>query len=504
MRALVLLVLMTAVASAQTTPSGPPGRRSFDPDTVYKVPRGHSPSEGPADAPVTIVVWSDYACGHCNRVQPTLDQLARLYPGKLRFVHRSLPIDADNTIAHEAAIAAAAQGAFRPMHDRLYALRGHVDRPAVELIARQLGLDLARFRADLDTRAGAAEIAEDVADARALGVSGTPTFFVDGRPVHGSQPLGVFAEAVDDALARATALAPSHPADLYDALVADGHPVADAPADATNSEIELDVNQAYRVGLGLPGHQLGPAGAPVTIVEWSDFACPYCQQEAPVLRHAHEKYGDKVRIVYRHLPLHRSSNLAAEAAVAAGAQGKFWPFHDALFANFGHLTREDLEAAAKTAGLDLAAFRAALDARTYRDVVEADAADGVALGVDGTPTMFVDGHPINGAMEETTFDALLDNEIARADKAIAAGVAPQDLYALEMSAAIGSERADPSALPEASAMHMEPSADDRERAVIAACRGRETARAKSLVHGVTDDARRSRLVTACAPSGIDL
>ena len=205
-----------------------------------------------------------------------------------------------------------------------------------------------------------------------------------------------------------------------------------------------------------------------------------------MLRHAHEKYGDKVRIVYRHLPLHRSSNLAAEAAVAAGEQGKFWPFHDEVFANFGHLTREDLEAAAKTAGLDLAAFRAALDARTYRDVVEADAADGVALGVDGTPTMFVNGHPINGAMEETTFDALLDNEIARADKAIAAGVAPQDLYALEMSAAIGSERADPSALPEATAMHMEPSADDRERAVIAACRGRETARAKSLVHGVTD------------------
>nr|HEX4318537.1 thioredoxin domain-containing protein [Kofleriaceae bacterium] len=505
MRALVvsLLLLAASATAAFAQVTGPSGHPSFDPDVIYQVPRGGSPTEGPADAPVTIVVWSDYACGHCNRVQPTLDQLARLYPGKLRFVHRALPLDADNTIAAEAALAAAAQGAFRPMHDRLYALRGNVDRPAVELIARQLDLDLARFRADLDTRAGAAAIAADVADARALGVSGTPTFFVDGRVVHGNQPLSVFAGAVDDGLARAAALAPSHPADLYDALVATGHPHADAPPDATNPETELDINQAYRVGLGLPGHQLGAVGAPVTIVEWSDFACPYCAQEAPVIRHAYEKHSQDVRVVYRHMPLHRDSNLAAEAAVAAGAQGKFWAFHDALFANFGHLTRDDLEAAAKTAGVDLAPFRAALDDRRYRDVVEADAADGSALGVDGTPTTFVDGHPINGAMDDATFDKMITGEIERAHGAMKAGVEAADLYALEMSSAIGSERADPSAIPSATAMHMEPTADDRERAVLAACRGRETARARSLARGL-DGARRERVVSACSASGVDL
>src|ERR1700759_4797266 len=117
-------------------------RPSFDPAAIYKVPLGHAPVTGPADAPVTIVAWSDYACAYCNRVQQTLDHLARLYPGQLRWVHRTLPLDDDDTTAAEASLAAEAQGRFLPMNDRLYALSGRVDRAAVELIARELGLDM--------------------------------------------------------------------------------------------------------------------------------------------------------------------------------------------------------------------------------------------------------------------------------------------------------------------------------------------------------------------------
>src|SRR5205814_5210772 len=128
-------------------------RLGFDPKTIYKVPRGEAPTNGPADAPVTIVAWSDYACAYCNRVQGTLDHLARLYPGQLRWVHRTLPLDDENTLGPEAALAAAAQGRFRPMNDRLFGLGGRVDRAAVELLARELGLDMVRFRADLDSHA---------------------------------------------------------------------------------------------------------------------------------------------------------------------------------------------------------------------------------------------------------------------------------------------------------------------------------------------------------------
>src|SRR5262245_53266841 len=101
MRALLALLALLAPATATAEKLG------FDPLAIYRAPRGASPAEGPADAPVTIVAWSDYTCGFCFRVQPTLEALARLYPGQIRFVHRFLPLDRDNLIAAEAALAAA-------------------------------------------------------------------------------------------------------------------------------------------------------------------------------------------------------------------------------------------------------------------------------------------------------------------------------------------------------------------------------------------------------------
>src|SRR5688572_23268011 len=118
MKSVLIVALLAATAHAD--------KREFDPASIYKVPQGASPTEGPAEAPVTIVAWSDHTCGYCIRVQPTLDFLARLYPGQLRIVHRWQPLDEDNTLAAEAALAAAAQGRMRPMNERLYALHGKV------------------------------------------------------------------------------------------------------------------------------------------------------------------------------------------------------------------------------------------------------------------------------------------------------------------------------------------------------------------------------------------
>jgi protein-disulfide isomerase len=478
-------------------------RAGFDPATVYKVPRGEAPSTGPAEAPVTIVAWSDYLCQYCNRVQSTLDHLARLYPGQLRWVHRTLPLDDDNTLGPEAALAADAQGRFRPMNDRLFALGGHVDRAAVELIARELGLDMVRFRADLDSHAHRASITADAADARTLGVSGTPTFFINGRAVHGNRPLQAFADVVDQELARAA----QHPAapDLYDALVAGGKPTADAPSDAGNARRQLEHSTLYRVGLGLPGHQSGPDDALVTIVVWSDFQCPFCARQAPVLAHLRDKFKDDVRVVYRHMAMtfHRSAALAAEAGVAAAEQGKFWAFHDQLFGDFGKLGRADLERFARAAGLDLPRFRAALDEHRYRDAVIAEAAAAEALGVDGTPTMFINGTPVGGARDAEYMDRLVEAHVARSRELVKAGIARADLYAVLMTMATGDDRADPSRIPSVVDHHVELRADDRVRAVAAACRRRDPARATALADKLTGDARH-RAAQVCAGSGIDL
>jgi protein-disulfide isomerase len=480
-------------------------RLSFDPAHVYKIPRGSgAPTEGPADAPLTIVVWSDYACGYCNRVQGTLGKLDLLYPEQIRWVHRTLPLDEDYTLAAEAALAAAAQGRFRPMHERMFALRGRVTRAEAELVARELGLDMIRFRAELDVGAHRAVIAQDSGDAEALGLTGTPTFFINGRPVHGNQPLRVFAEVVDEELTRAERARASRAPDLYEALVAGGRTAADTPG-AGHAAFDLDPNTAYRVGVGLPGHQLGPDDALVTIVEWSDFECPYCARNAPVLAAIRAKYGDSVRLVFRHYPMvnHRDAHLAAEATVEAAAQGKFWAMHGKLWENFGRATRSDLEGFAQDIGLAMPRFRAALDDRRHRTTVLAEAAAAEALGVEGTPTMFINGQPLVGSRRLADVERVIDAHLANVRPVLAKGLARAELYPMLMAMARGADRADPSTVPQSNVVHIELRADDRARAVAAACRRRDDGRARKLVLGL-DAAARRRAARVCAGEGVDL
>ncbi|HEY4238531.1 MAG TPA: thioredoxin domain-containing protein [Kofleriaceae bacterium] len=488
----VAALLVSSVAAAD--------KLEFDPAHVYKVPRGTSPSNGPADAPITIVAWSDYSCGYCNRVQGTLDQLQRLYPGQIRWVHRMFAL-ADEDIANlEAALAAGAQGKFRPMHDRLFAIYGRVDRAGVELIARELGLDMVKFRADLDTHAYRAQLEQDLADAEELGITGTPAFFINGRPVPGNQPLKVFADIVDEELARAAATKGG-----YAALVQGGLPSAEShePRDAPD---ELSTKTRYRVGLGLPGRQLGPDDALVTVVAFSDFQCPFCAKQAPMLAHLREKYGDSVRIIFRDYPLqfHRYAELAAEAGVAAADQGKFWQFHDQVFGHFGHLTRADLDGFAKAVGLDMVAFDRALDTRSNHDVVVTEGAAAAALGVSATPTLFVNGAPVIGLPKAVdALDNIVDFHLKKVKQALDEGLPRADVYALIMSGAEGEDRADPSRIPVASEIHVELRAEERARAVDAACRRHDAARATSLVAPLDGDVR-ARVAAVCAGEGIDL
>lgn len=492
--AVALAILVGTATAARADKMG------FDPAAIYKVPLGDSPTFGPADAPVTIVVFSDHACGFCFRVQQTLSELSELYPHQLRWVHRTLPLDEDVTLAAEATLAAAAQGSFKPMSDRLYSLAGRVDREAVEMIGRDLGLDMLRFRADLDANTYRPQVLADAQDAATLGVGGTPAFFINGRPIHGNQPLKLFADVVDQELARAKDTTGG-----YAALVQSGKSVADVAGGTDHAAFELDQHELYRVGVGLPGHQLGPDNALVTIVEWSDFQCPYCQRNAPVLAAIHQKFGDDVRIVFRYLPMsfHRYASLAAEAAIAASVQGKFWPFHDQLFAQFPAIQRADLEAAAQTIGLDMVAFKAALDDRRYRSLVVAESASGLALGIDGTPTMFVNGQAIIGARELDDLDRIVTAHLERARSAVKAGVPAGDIYAVLMSDAQGTERADPARVPNVSVMTIAPRAIERAQMVEAACREHDAVRAQATATGLPKNLRAAAAAT-CAAAGIDL
>lgn len=157
----------------------------------------------------------------------------------------------------------------------------------------------------------------------------------------------------------------------------------------------------------------GDAKAPITIVEFSDFECPYCRRAQASLLKVQEVYQDKVRMVFRHypLPFHAKAPKASEAAQCAADQGKFWPMHDLLFSDKSKLDVVDLKAAAKTLGLDVAVFDKCLDSDKHAARIEADLTEGKKLGVTGTPTFFINGIRIVGAQPFEKFKEVIDEEL---------------------------------------------------------------------------------------------
>ena len=176
----------------------------------------------------------------------------------------------------------------------------------------------------------------------------------------------------------------------------------------------LSAELATRQAAG-DGPSFGPANAKVTVVEYSDFECPFCSRGAAVVSKLKEKYADKVRFVFRQFPLsmHENAPLAAEASLAAHAQGKFWPFHDQLFANQRALERTNLEEYAAKAGLDVARFKKALDDHTYAEAVKADMKLAEEAVVSGTPTMFVGAERVANPTDFDSVAKQVDSALAK-------------------------------------------------------------------------------------------
>jgi protein-disulfide isomerase len=158
----------------------------------------------------------------------------------------------------------------------------------------------------------------------------------------------------------------------------------------------------------------GPADAPVEIVEFSDFQCPFCQRVGPAVTQVLNTYGNRVRLVYREYPLpnHPNARPAAEAGMCANEQGKFWPYHDRLFANQQRLGVNDLKQHAVDLGLDAARFNACMDSHKNVPLIEADISAGNESGVNGTPAFFINGRMLSGAQPFEAFKRIIDDELA--------------------------------------------------------------------------------------------
>ncbi len=404
-------------------------------DQIFKVALGDAPEQGSPDAKVTIVEWSDFQCPFCSRVVDTLREIEKNYGADVRLVFKQnpLPMHPDAPYAAKASIAAHGQGKFWQMHDKLFEAAASrqpdaLKQDKVDAMARDLGLDMERYQRDVSSPETAQVIRDDQAQAAKLGAGGTPHFFINGARVSGAMPYDSFKVVIDAQLKRANALLATGVAkkDLYESLIKDGllGPSAPPPQAAPQA-------QARNVDPG-DGPWIGAKKPKVTIVEWSDFQCPFCARVEPTLKQVLDTYKDDVRIVWRNEPLsfHPNAMPAAKAAMAAARQGndKFWKMHGLMFSHQNELSEVKYEEWAKQSGLDVARWRKDKESAAVAALIAKDNSYAQSVGADGTPSFFINGRFVSGAMPFDTFKGVIDEQIRKADELLKKGVKQEALY----------------------------------------------------------------------------
>jgi protein-disulfide isomerase len=414
---------------------------------------------------VVILEYSDFECPYCARAVPVVNQLKEKYGSQIdvQFKHFPLSFHPNAKKAAEASECARDQGKFWEYHDLLFANQQKLSVSDLKAHAQTLGLDTSTFAQCLDSNSKSALVEADMAAGTKAGVTGTPTFIIGGKQVVGAQPISAFAKLIDPLIGVQVAPEPSFTvtviddptckqcvaSQVADSIKADVFPsavvtflnVTDSKAKALLDQYDIQAVPAFIFGKGfegvstfeqfkpafvqkgtdyvlLPGqagpfkllgtintsgaYRLGSPTAPVTVVEFADFECPYC---AKAYDDWHDKLvkdfidTGKVQLVFMHFPLgfHTNAVGAAVASECAGAQGKFWQMYDELFQT-KKVTPSDVVVHAKTIGLNVTQFTTCLNSGMYESKVQAQLALGQSIGVSGTPSLYIDGEQLVGAV----------------------------------------------------------------------------------------------------------
>ncbi|RMF86915.1 MAG: thioredoxin [Nitrospirae bacterium] len=360
-------------------------RPRLDPNKQYPIAVGDAPVQGPEAAPVTVVAYLDDQCPFCRRAWPTLKKLRQQFPDKVRLVVKQhpLPFHKQARPAARAALAAGEQGKYWEYQDRLFAPGQRLDRESLIQIARDLGLDVDRFTRDMDSGRFDQRIDQESAEAVAMGATGTPTTFINGKPLVGAQPYAYFEYQVRLALGE--------------------HPKPPPPRQRRRGP-RIDPNKRYDLPVGQAPAD-GPADAPVTVITYQDAQCPFCRRVYPTLKKLRERFPDKVRIVLKQhpLPFHKFARVASRAELAAQAQGKYWEYKDRLMAPGQKLDRASLIQLAREVGLDVDRFTRDIDSDRFDKRIDQEAAEAMKIGATGTPASFVNGRYLRGAQPLENF-----------------------------------------------------------------------------------------------------
>ena len=399
------------------------------------------PVWGNRSAPVTMVVYSDFQCPFCSRVEGTVDQIKQTYgKDKIRIVWKNspLPFHPNAKPAAEAAqgvYALAGNDGFWKFHDTAFKNQQSLSPESYVKWAKEAGVkDEAKFKQGLDAHTWADKVDKDLAEGKQVGANGTPHFMINGVALSGAQPFDKFKEVIDAQLAKAqAAIASGTKGDKIYVEMSKQNKAATPPAPEQKAEKpEEEDKTVWKVPVGDAPVQ-GPDTALVTMVVFSDFQCPFCKRVEDTLKKVKETYGDKVRQVWKHepLPFHPRAEPAAELAVFAykekGSKG-FWAAHDKLFDLQPKLEDSDLEGAAKDLGLDVEKAKKAISTHKYKEIIDADADLADNVQASGTPHFFINGRRLVGAQPFEKFQSVIDEELKNAQSLVAKGIAPKDVY----------------------------------------------------------------------------
>lgn len=409
---------IAAVSAGETVAAEPeaPQGLAVKPTPATLVMDDFAGERGDPNAPVTIVEFTDMQCPYCARhVTETLPSIITelIDTGRVHYVIKDFPLDAIHPEARRGAVAArcaAEQGAYWEMHEALFARQeewsgsGEGAAEAFVALAGELSLDTDAFTACINSGRHDAVIQANQDEGVALGVQGTPAFFINGFPISGAQPFELFEYAVG--LAEEGTLA--------DAYVASPGEAQAEPTPA--GPVEVDTEGAYSIG---------DDDAPVVIVEFTDYQCPYCSrhflQTYPQIKAEYVDTG-KVRYVFMDFPLssiHPQAQVAAEAARCAGEQGAYLTMHDMLFSRQQEWSgrgdvAEIFSGYVGELDLDTVAFDECLESGRQEGAVLDDLERGAALGINGTPAFFINGNFISGAQPYELFRQAIESLLAAA------------------------------------------------------------------------------------------
>lgn len=392
-----------------------------------KVPIGDSPVRGPTDAPVTIVAYADHQCPFSKKGHARLQKVRENYPNKVRIVfeHYPLPFHKKAKPASRATLAALEQGTeyYWKMHDRLFENQQEwKNEDLAELTAdwaEQMGMDRAQFERDLrNNKERYNQVVDDhMSRGKKLGVKGTPHFLINGERLSGAQPYNKFESVIEAKLDQVDELLRGgvKREEIYAKAVAKNFEVKDDPEPKKKTKVEY-------VPVGEKDAVRGASAdeALVTFVMFADFQCPFSDKSVPTVDKLVDNYGDRVRFVYKHLPLgfHKQARPAARAAIAAQKQGKFWEMHDLLFENQKRLKEGDevFVEFAEELELDVQQFERDMKSDEAKERVEQDQKLAKEIGAQGTPNFWINGVNVVGAQPYRKFEEVVEQQLERAKK----------------------------------------------------------------------------------------